>query len=104
MQFKKSAGVFLTGLILSVVGGVGATISASIAAAAAAARSLYSSSGGSTGAAVMAFIFGLLSLIGFIMLCQGAYRALVKIDALPVPAPEKAAENMPENIPAQSAE
>jgi putative copper export protein len=92
MQFKKSAGVFLTGLILSVVGGVGASMAASAAAAASLAASLSRYASPNSSAAVMAFIFGLLSLVGFILLCMGAYRALVKIDALPVPAPEPAPE------------
>lgn len=99
MQFKKSAGVFLTGLILSVVGGVGASMAASAAASASMAASLSRYASPNPAAGVTALVFGLLSLVGFILLCMGAYRALVKIDALPVPAvvpaPEAAQEPLP---------
>lgn len=99
MQFKKSAGIFLTGLILSVVGGVGTSMAASAAAAASMAASLSRYASPNPAAGITALVFGLLSLVGFILLCMGAYRALVKIDALPVPvlvpAPEADREPLP---------
>lgn len=91
MQFKQSARVFLTGLILSVVCGVIASMSASAASAMAMQAALNRYSSPSPAPAIMAFVFGLLSLVGFVMVCIGAYRALVKIDALAVPAQEPVA-------------
>lgn len=85
MQFKKSANVFVSGLVLSFLGNVVGIIAA--ATASATSSRYYGSNGAAIVLAILGFIVG---LVGLILLLVGAYRALVKIDALPVPAPAPA--------------
>jgi len=74
MQPKPSAGMFVAGFVMSVFGpllgwiGVGMSTSAS-------------SNGAGLGAAAIGF---LAALAGVILVCVAVYRALVKIDALPL--------------------
>lgn len=83
MEFKRSAGIFATGFVLSLIGYV---LGAIFAMSSAAQASSYYSSSSAMVLGVMAFIFLGTALIGSIMTVVGAYRALVKIDALHVPA------------------
>lgn len=85
MQFKSSAFIFVTGLVLFVIGGFLNAIGISMSITSALTRSIYSSS--SNGGAIFVGLLGAaLALTGLIQMCMGAYRALSKIDALPVPA------------------
>ncbi|WP_156133874.1 hypothetical protein [Pseudarthrobacter phenanthrenivorans] len=85
MQFKNSATIAVTGFVLFVIGGfinslgIAGSIAYSLTP-----RSIYSSSS-NDGAITMTLIGSVLALIGLIQMCMGAYRALRKIDALPVP-------------------
>jgi hypothetical protein len=82
LGFKNSAGIFAFGFVLSFAGyGLG-TIFAMMSASAA---SSYYSGSSAVVPGVLAAICFLTALIGSIMSIIGAYRALVKIDALPVP-------------------
>lgn len=84
LQFKRSAGIFASGVFLSIAGYIFGAIFAG--AAAASTSSYYGSS--SSGPLVILAILGFgAALAGTIMMVVGAYRALVKIDALVVPAP-----------------
>ncbi|MFF2317510.1 hypothetical protein ACFVTE_14735 [Arthrobacter sp. NPDC058097] len=95
MQFKRSAGIFASGVLLSISGYIFGAIFAG--AAAASASSYYSR--GSNGFLIFLAVLGFgAALSGTIMMIVGAYRALVKIDALPVPvatAPQPAADSAP---------
>ncbi|UKA55501.1 hypothetical protein LFT45_06155 [Arthrobacter sp. FW305-BF8] len=83
MQFKRSAGIFASGVLMSISGYIFGAIFAG--AAAASASSYYSR--GSNGFLIVLAVLGFgAALAGTIMMIVGAYRALVKIDALPVPA------------------
>ncbi|WP_459793883.1 hypothetical protein [Arthrobacter sp. AD-310] len=84
LEFKQSAGIFATGFVLSLIGyGLG-TIFAIVSASTA---SSYYSSDSSVATGILAFICFLVALAGSIMTVVGLYRALVKIDALPLHAP-----------------
>lgn len=87
MQFKNSATITVTGFVLFVIGGfMNALGIAGSLAYSLTPRSIYSSS--SNGGSVALTLFGsAIALIGLIQMCMGVYRALKKIDALPVPAP-----------------
>ena len=84
MEFKRSAGVFATGFVLALIGYVLGTIFAIVSASTA---SSYYSNDSSVATGILAFICFLVALVGSIMTVVGLYRALVKIDALPLPAP-----------------
>lgn len=79
---KRSAFITIWGIVViftcSVVSGAGWMYEASQQA------SYFGSDGG--GAAV-GLIFGLGSIVGLVLVCVGVYRALSKLDALPLPAP-----------------
>jgi hypothetical protein len=82
LEFKSSAGIFAFGFVLSFVGyGLGIIFAMMSASAA----SSYYSGSSAVVPGVLAGICFLTALIGSIMSVIGAYRALVKIDALPVP-------------------
>jgi Protein of unknown function (DUF973) len=88
LEFKRSAGVFATGFVLALIGYVLGTIFAIVSASTA---SSYYSNDSSVATGILAFICFLVALVGSIMTVVGLYRALVKIDALPLPttaAPE----------------
>lgn len=89
MEFKRSAGIFGLGFSLSIIGYVLGTIFA-FSAAAQSSR-YYSSSAGAL--AVVAAIFFLAALIGSIMMVVGLYRAMVKVDALPISPASSATED-----------
>ena len=84
MEFKRSAGVFATGFVLALIGYILGTIFAIVSASTA---SSYYRSDSSVATGIVAFICFLVALVGSIMTVVGLYRALVKIDALPLPAP-----------------
>ncbi|MDQ0924599.1 hypothetical protein QF038_003107 [Pseudarthrobacter sp. W1I19] len=79
MQFKPSAGIFVTGLVLSIIGTVFGFIGIGIAGSS---RSYYSS-GASAGGGFLAFLGFATALIGVVLIYVGASRALKIIDALP---------------------
>lgn len=82
MEFKSSAGIFAFGFVLSFVGyGLGIIFAMMSASAA----SSYYSGSSVVVPGVLAAICFVTALIGTIMSVIGACRALVKIDALPVP-------------------
>ncbi|MFE8884933.1 hypothetical protein ACFYLX_03700 [Pseudarthrobacter enclensis] len=83
MEFKRSAGVFATGFVLSLIGYILGAIFTMVAASAA---SSYYRSDSAVLPGFLAFACFVLALIGSIMTVMGLYRAMVKIDALPVPA------------------
>lgn len=85
MKFKDSAFIFVTGFVLFVIGGFVNVFGITGAMTSTLTRSIYSSSS-SSGYGVLTLIGSLLALVGLIQMCMGAYRALAKIDALPVPA------------------
>lgn len=95
MQFKESAFIFVTGFVLFVIGGfvnalgIAGNITHSLTR-----TSIYSSSTDG-GAVVLTLLGSVVALIGLIQMCMGAYRALKKIDALPVPAAGAAAVAVP---------
>ena len=98
MQFKESSFIFVTGFVLFVIGGFMNAFGISGSITSSLARSIYSSD--SNGGYVALTLFGsTLALIGLIQMCMGAYRALAKIDALPVPIPPE-----PEATPASPVE
>lgn len=101
LQFKRSAGIFASGVFLSIAGYIFGAIFASSAAASA--SSYYGSS--NTGPFVILAILGFgAALAGTIMTIVGAYRALVKIDALVVQPPAVAQAGAPVTVPAPPAE
>lgn len=85
MEFKSSAFIFVTGFVLFVIGGFMNAMAMSMSITSAMTRSIYSSSSNG-GAVVLGLLGSALVLTGLIQMCMGAYRALSKIDALPVPA------------------
>lgn len=85
MQFKSSAFIFVTGFVLFVLGGFLNVFGISGSITYSLTRSIYSS-GSNSGAIFVTLLGSALALIGLIQMCMGAYRALSKIDALPVPA------------------
>lgn len=96
MEFKSSAFIFVTGFVLFVIGGFINVFGVSGYITWSLSRSIYSS--GSNGGAIMLILLGsALALTGLIQMCIGAYRALSKLDALPVPA---AVEQQSVSIPA----
>lgn len=107
MQFKNSATIAVTGFVLFVIGGfinslgIAGSIAYSLTP-----RSIYSSSS-NDGAITMTLIGSVLAVIGLIQMCMGAYRALKKIDALPVPvlavATAPVAQAAPVNAPGHGA-
>lgn len=84
MQFKTSAFIFVTGFVLFVLGGFLNAFGMSGYITWSLTRSIYSSDS-SAGAIMLLLLGSVLTLIGLIQMCMGAYRALSKIDALPVP-------------------
>ena len=80
MQFKRSAGVFVAGISMFIGGPLLSWVAAMFLAWSA------TRGDGSLAAVFMglAFVGGVLSLIGFVLLIVATHRALVKIDALPV--------------------
>ncbi|WP_461189335.1 hypothetical protein [Arthrobacter sp. Z4-13] len=85
MQYKDSAFIFVTGLVLFVIGGFMNALGISGSITYSLTRSIYSS-GSNGGYVVLTLLGSVIALIGLIQMCMGAYRALKKIDALPVPA------------------
>lgn len=83
MKFKDSAFIFVTGFVLFVVGGFMNALGITGSITYSLTRSIYSSSSNS-GYVVLTIFGSALALIGLIQMCVGAYRALKKIDALPV--------------------
>lgn len=81
MQFKPSAGIFVTGLLMSILGPVFGSIGIGIASSAN--RSYYSDSGSSVGGGFLAFLGFATAVVGIILVYIGATRALRIIDALP---------------------
>jgi len=81
MRFKRSAGLFVTGISL-LIGGPLLSWAASFFGV------YFATSGRDTGMAAISIavvVFGLLlAVVGFFMLIVAIHRALVKIDALPV--------------------
>lgn len=79
MEFKRAAGLYIAGICLFFGGPLLASIATALEPWAAADL---------TGLLIGVAVFGiLLGLIGLVMLVVAAYRALVKIDALPVQLP-----------------
>lgn len=106
MQFEKSALIFVTGFVLFVIGGFLNAIGISGSITYSLTQSISDSgindgyvgtrgidtpgvyaSSGNDGYVALAVFGSVLALIGLIQMCIGAYRALKKIDALPVPVP-----------------
>lgn len=83
MKFKESAFIFVTGFVLFVLGGFMNALGIAGSITYSLTRSIYSSSSDS-GYVVLTLFGSALALIGLIQMCMGAYRALKKIDALPV--------------------
>lgn len=83
MKFKDSAFIFVTGFVLFVIGGFMNALGIAGSITYSLTRSIYSS-GSNSGYVVLTLIGSALALIGLIQMCMGAYRALKKIDALPV--------------------
>lgn len=83
LKFKESAGVFAVGIVMSIAG---SAIGGIFAASAAAASSSYRSSSSAGFFAFLAFVGFVTALVGTILVIKGMYRAMVKIDALAVPA------------------
>lgn len=81
MQFKRSAGVFVAGVTLILVGPLLALIGTTFGTWSFTSLRDGNMSGVFIGLAALG---GRVSLIGFILLVVSAHRALVKIDALPV--------------------
>lgn len=92
MEFKRSAGIFATGFVLSISGYVLGAIFAGVSASA---SSSYYRSDSAVLPGILAFICFATALVGSIMTVVGLYRALVKIDALPVPVAPVAAPAAP---------
>jgi hypothetical protein len=81
MHFKPSAGIFVAGLLMSIIGPVIGFIGVGIASSSS--RSYYSDSGSSVGGGFLAFLGFATALVGIILVYVGATRALRIIDALP---------------------
>jgi len=81
MQFKPSAGIFVAGLLMSIIGPVLGFMGVGIANSAS--RSYYSDSGSAAGGGFLAFLGFATALVGIILIYIGATRALRIIDALP---------------------
>lgn len=86
MEHKKSARLFFHGLIWFFIGGV-LTLVGLIAVSATTRSGYYGSSGPDGSAVAMALLGGLASIVGIVLFLVGAYRAMVKIDAIVAPAP-----------------
>ncbi|GAA5188388.1 hypothetical protein GCM10023346_00310 [Arthrobacter gyeryongensis] len=84
LEFSKSAGVFLSGIIFIVGGSVLSWAFSYFAGV------LVSRNSDPQLFVILAYCALGLVLLGFIQLVVAAYRALVKIDALHVPAPRAA--------------
>jgi hypothetical protein len=97
LQFKRSAGIFASGLLTATAGYIFGAI---FGGAAAAASSSYYSRGSSGFLIFLAVLGFATALAGTIMMVVGAYRALVKIDALVVPVPVVPPAPIPAPIPA----
>lgn len=89
MQFKRSAGIFVTGMCFMVGGPLLSIVGSSFGTWAA-----FTGLTGEAASSEIAGLFivlmmlgGILSLTGFCLTTAAAYRALVKIDALPVGIP-----------------
>lgn len=78
MQFKPSASIFVTGLLMSILGPVFGLVGMGIADS-----GRYSDSGSSVGGGFLAFLGFATALVGIILVYVGATRALRIIDALP---------------------
>lgn len=92
MEFKRSAGIFAMGFVLSLIGYILGVIFAMVSASAA---SSYYNSSSAVLPGILAFVCFATALIGSIMTVVGLYRALTKIDALPVPGAAPAAPAVP---------
>lgn len=109
MRFKPSAGIFVAGLLMSIIGPVFGFIGISIASSARSSY-YYSDNGSSTGGGFLAFLGFATALVGIILVYVGATRALRIIDALPyvlnfqgqVQAPHVPAPQPPVQAPEQS--
>lgn len=84
---KRSAGIFVYGVGLTIAGYV--ILGGSVAALNSAARSYY---GDTATPGVWLWVGGLVSLVGSILTLLAMYRALQKIDALPLEAERASAD------------
>lgn len=113
MQFKPSAGIFVTGLLMSIIGPVFGFIGINIASSARSSY-YYSDNGSSAGGGFLAFLGFATALVGIILVYVGATRALRIIDALPhvlnfqgqgqapqLPAPQPPAQQLQQSAPPQ---
>lgn len=92
MKFKKSAGLFVTGVTFLIAGPLLIFIGSIFGAG----TLLMNTSSEFTAVVIgVNLLGGLLSLIGSILLIGATYRALVKIDALPVLVPTSNRQNWP---------
>lgn len=98
MQFRRSAGIYVAGVCLF-LGGPLVTFIASIYWTTVMARG--SDQGLATILVGVMFSGGLMGVVGFFMLIVAAHRALVKIDALQVPAPAAASGYSQDSWPEQ---
>lgn len=78
MQFKPSAGIFVSGLLMSILGSVFGFVGMGIASSGS-----YYDSGSSAGGGFLAFLGFATALVGTILVYVGATRALKIVDALP---------------------
>lgn len=78
MYFKPSAGIFVSGLLLSILGTIFGFIGLGVASSGS-----YYDSGRSVGGGTLVFLGFAAALAGVIMVYVGASRALKVIDALP---------------------
>lgn len=93
MEYKPSAGIFVGGICLLIGGPLVGFIRTTFGTWAAARGG---ADGNLTGILIGVVVFGaLLGIIGIFMLVAAAYRALVKIDALPVNVRSPRRENWP---------
>jgi hypothetical protein len=85
MHFERSAGIFKAGVLMTIGGPIFGALGAAISAPSLA--SLYSGEptrGNLLIGLVVASVGSFVALAGYIMILVAVYRALVKIDALPV--------------------
>lgn len=92
MNYKNSAGLFVTGVTFVIAGPLLIIIGTTFGAGALLSSSISDMAALIIGANVLG---GLLSLTGIIMLIGATYRALVKIDALQVTAPSANRQHWP---------
>ena len=110
MQFKPSAGIFVTGLLLTIFGPAFGAVGVGVASSAS--RSYPYDSGSAAAGGFVAFLGFATGLTGIILIYIGATRALRIIDALPhvlnfqgqgqaphVPAPQAPVQQFQQPVP-----